>query len=68
MTSHGELIRELETEHALNDMINDAFLSELRLEMVAIYGEKNILKFEESVSDGDGIQILLDKWKNKTND
>lgn len=55
-------------EHALNAMAMDGYLSELRLEMVAKYGEGRILKFEESIADGDGIKVLLDKWKSKVND
>lgn len=61
-------LRRMEVEHELNMMKLDQLHAELRAEMVAIYGERNISKFEESVSDGEGIQILLDKWKNKTND
>lgn len=68
MKSHNELINKLEMEHALNAMAMDGYLSELRLEMVAKYGEGRILKFEESIADGDGIKVLLDKWKSKVND
>ena len=60
MTDHSMLLNAMEIDVSMLHRANERTYSDLRAKMAGMYGEERISRFEQSVNDGDGIQIVIE--------
>jgi hypothetical protein len=62
MTDQKKLLRKLDIESGLRQMVLEKEYQALRAQMVAKHGIEAVERSEAAVQDGEGISLLLERW------